>query len=743
MRVAPAAATLLLAVLLSTAAAAPARPPGQEGRPAGAAAPAARDTGALRIPDVPFVAQTPALCGGASVAMVLRYWGERGVRAEDFRPLVTGRPAGITTTDLMGAVRERGWVARRIPGSADALSGQLEAGRPVIALIRVAPERFHYVVVLAVASSRVLYHDPARGPYRVLERGAWEEARSAAEGWAAVLLPGGGEEGAAGRGAEGTPDSIPSAGWDSAGREVAAEERNEGRPGADGSDLPLACASLVRDGVRVARDGNLRAGRRALRAAADLCPDRPEPWSELAGLRFRREDYDGAARLAARAARLSADGGDPYPWRLLGTARYLAGDRDGALRAWNRIGAPAVDHVRIQGLRRTGHRPALDLLDLSPGTTLTPGRLLWGRRRLEELPALRRARVDYRALEGDRAEVRVAAWERSPPTASLSRVAAAAARALAGRTLELSWPSPAGGGEALTGAWRWTPGRPRISVEARAPGPGGVVAVWGVEGSWERQSYDPEAVPPRPSGDVTFPRPEEVTEGRWSAGLSAADWLTGRFRGRVSAGYDRWTDGPVAPGDHRYLRTGLGATWRTDGGGWTAGLRGAAWLPLSKGRPSFRTLEAELRGRVGEPGRGVTASLRGGFRHVTDPAPLALWPGAGTGRGREPLLRAHPLLEEGRIAGPAFGRSVLHGGAETTAWLGGFGPLRAGVAGFVDGALAADRAAGWPGQRAHVDAGTGLRLRVGPGGGTVRLDAAVGLRDGRTALSVGWTSGRP
>jgi hypothetical protein len=34
--------------------------------------------------DVPFVAQTEALCGGASVAMVQRYWGAREVSAADF-----------------------------------------------------------------------------------------------------------------------------------------------------------------------------------------------------------------------------------------------------------------------------------------------------------------------------------------------------------------------------------------------------------------------------------------------------------------------------------------------------------------------------------------------------------------------------------------------------------------------------------------------------------------------------------
>ena len=33
--------------------------------------------------DVPYVSQTEALCGGAASAMVLRYWGARGVTAEN------------------------------------------------------------------------------------------------------------------------------------------------------------------------------------------------------------------------------------------------------------------------------------------------------------------------------------------------------------------------------------------------------------------------------------------------------------------------------------------------------------------------------------------------------------------------------------------------------------------------------------------------------------------------------------
>lgn len=694
------------------------------------APPAPRDTASVRIPDVPFVAQTEALCGGAAVSMVLRYWGERGVAAGDFRHLVSGRPAGIRTDDLLDEVRARGWRARRVDGSPESVAGHLQEGRPVIALIRVAPERFHYVVALALTPERALYHDPADGPYRVMGRAEWDEAREAADRWAALALAGEGPP------ADGSGGGSEAAGVGSAG---------------EGSGLPEPCGSLVEAGVREARAGeagetaetvDTGAAEEALRAAAELCPGRPEPWSELAGLRFREESYGEAALLARRAAE-RADGGDEYPWRLRGAALYLFGDRRDALRAWNRIGAPAVDHVRVQGLGRgTRHRPALDLLGLEPGTTLTPGGLLRGRRRLAEMPALRRSRVDFRALEGDRVEVRVAAWERRPPTASPTRAAAVAVRAAADRTVRLSWPSPTGGGELVSAAWRWTPGRPALSLEARAPAPAGVAAVWGAEGGWERQSYAAAADPPDlvAQGAVAAGPDDAFEEERRRAALSAAEWLTGRLRARASASLDRWTGGRLGPGDHSYLGGGLGAEWRTAEEEWTARVRAGAWLPLADGRPSFRSLRVHLRRELGEPGRGLSGTIRAGVRRASDGAPLALWPGAGTGRGRTPLLRAHPLLEDGRVAGPAFGRSLAHGGAEATIWPGGIGPARLGVAGFVDAAAAARRAAGWPGERAHVDAGTGLRLRVGPGGGTLRLDAAVGLRDGRTALSAGWTS---
>jgi hypothetical protein len=89
------------------------------------------------------------------------------------------------------------------------------------------------------------------------------------------------------------------------------------------------------------------------------------------------------------------------------------------------------------------------------------------------------------------------------------------------------------------------------------------------------------------------------------------------------------------------------------------------------------------------------------------------------------------------VRGGVFGRRLAFGTIEIQHWLNpGTRLVRVAPAAFVDVARA------WRGlmattNRAQVDAGIGLRLSV-PGTGVLRLDLARGLRDGRTALSVGW-----
>jgi hypothetical protein len=127
-----------------------------------------------------------------------------------------------------------------------------------------------------------------------------------------------------------------------------------------------------------------------------------------------------------------------------------------------------------------------------------------------------------------------------------------------------------------------------------------------------------------------------------------------------------------------------------------------------------------------------------GVQAASHSAPASLWPGADTGHARDVLLRAHPLLDDGVITGGVFGRRLVFGGAEWRRWLRpSRWPLRVAPAAFVDIARASN---GLPSSdlRAQVDAGVGARLAL-PGSGTLRIDLAKGLRDGNTALTIGWT----
>ena len=55
--------------------------------------------------------QSEELCGGAAVAMVMRYWGATGIYAESFSSLVDREQKGIRGEDLISDVTRRGWGA--------------------------------------------------------------------------------------------------------------------------------------------------------------------------------------------------------------------------------------------------------------------------------------------------------------------------------------------------------------------------------------------------------------------------------------------------------------------------------------------------------------------------------------------------------------------------------------------------------------------------------------------------------
>lgn len=134
--------------------------------------------------------------------------------------------------------------------------------------------------------------------------------------------------------------------------------------------------------------------------------------------------------------------------------------------------------------------------------------------------------------------------------------------------------------------------------------------------------------------------------------------------------------------------------------------------------------------------RGPLRELAG-VETVSDRAPLALWPGAGEGRARSALLRAHPLLRDGVVTGPVFGHGLAYANVEAQRQLKTSWPVGLAVAGFADLARAT-RTSTPAADNWQLDAGIGLRVKVPGQKGALRVDVARGVRDGAHAFTIGW-----
>lgn len=662
-------------------------------------------SGSVRLLDVPYLTQTEDLCGGAAVAMVLRYWGERDVFAEDFAALVDHSASGIPTDVLTSDVSNRGWQALT-SHAGPALRGawlreQVDRGRPVIALIQVRPGRYHYVVIVAWTSERVIVHDPARAPFRVLSRVEFERAWTAAGDWALLLLP---------------SDKRP-----------LEQPASPVSPGPTVSSTAGPCGDLVQAMVDRARTGDLEGAEIGLVAALGLCPRHAGAWRELAGIRFLQSRWAEAGTLAERAAGLDAS--DVQGWELLATSRFLNDQPDEALEAWNHISRPLVDLVRVEGARRTRQPVVAALFSLPPRSLLTVENYHLAERRLRELPSAAVTRVHYRPIKGGLVEVEAAVVERPTLPRGVVPLAAAVGRALLQRELRLDVAAPTGSGELWTAEWRWWEARPRLAFALAVPALSMLPGVARVEASWERQSY---ALPPGVDGPGV---PTIHRADRRRAALGLADWATSRVRWDVSAALDRWDD-------NSHLSLDAALDLRRAGDRVSIGVDLAGWMPIGSGQRLARSGVRAAWRSTRDPGSGawlvsanVTATSAG--------APYDLWPGAGAGHARTPLLRAHPLLDEGVITGDVLGRWLAHGTVEYQH------PLFAASAGAIRAAVFADTARAWRliGGRGssplHADAGAGLRV-VFPGTvGTMRVDVARGLRDGRVVFSAGWQAPWP
>jgi len=660
---------------------------------------AAPDTGAVaqspanqvHLLDVPYLPQSESLCGGAAIAMVMRYWGAKDVYAETFADLVDRAADGIHGADLLNALRSRGWSATSFRGDPGAVKASLAARRPVVALIQDRPGRLHYVVIVGWSSGHVIAHDPARAPFRIIDEKAFLESWKVSDNWSLT--------------AASPPSHVASA--DLRPQPVAAPVEGFEHP-----DAP--CLEMVQEGVRLAGSDDSAGARRLFDLAAMSCPDAAAPWREMAGLHALASEWTAAADDARRA--LARDPDDAHAARTLATALYLTDDIDGALNAWNRSGEPKVDLIKITGLERTRYSVASRSMGLEPQTIVTSRNLAAARRRLAEMPSAVATKVAIRPGENGRAEVDAAVIERPLLPQSVAALTTIGLHALTDREAMVTIASPTGGGEVWTASWRWWEHRPKVAASFASPSPFG--GVWGVSVLDERESYDG-------GGGI-------VDESRRRAAFHISNWTLGgiRWEGTIAADRFRRPDAErggqamAAAGSLERRFRGDRAFVETRGGLWVGDVESWTFAVGSEWRSSAHNEGQVVIARVADAIAGAVA-------------PFALWPGAGTGQGREGLLRAHPLISDGVITNAVFGRHLLNGGVEWRRWVQpARKPVRIAPALFVDSGRAYHGLES-SNDRWQYDVGGGLRLAI-PGSGVLRIDVAHGVRDGGTVLSMGW-----
>lgn len=114
--------------------------------------------------------------------MVERFWGARGVYAEDFGALVHPHEGGIRGRELAAALEARGYVATIHQDDPAVLTRTLEAGAPLILLLDADARSLHYVVAVGLDEHR--YACTTRP---VAPPGAWSAPSSRAAGHAPTI----------------------------------------------------------------------------------------------------------------------------------------------------------------------------------------------------------------------------------------------------------------------------------------------------------------------------------------------------------------------------------------------------------------------------------------------------------------------------------------------------------------------------------------------------------------------------
>jgi len=460
-----------------------------------------------------------------------------------------------------------------------------------------------------------------------------------------------------------------------------------------------ACDQLIASGVAQAQTGDVAAAERSLTTA--LSCGGAAALRELAGVRVLQKRWADVEALSATATGIDPD--DPYGWRLLGTSRFVQNNRAGALSAWNHAGEPRLDLLSVTGLGRTRQRVVEGLVGTQSGTVITPGMLIRAERRLGDLPAASSSAIDLLPKPGGLAELHATINERPVVPSDIWSYAAIGAIAASRRELAISTGSLTGGGESLHVEWRFWPDRPRVGVSFDAPAPWG--GVWGAGGFFERERFTADVAEVERSGGFVG----------WS------NWVHPWIKLSVETGVEDWDQiGAFSQsrGQVRFLTGGSRVDMRAEGEFWS-------------GSTSFSRSAVSIAAFSSKARSGFVYVARAGVAAGSRSLPPLVWFAGDTGQTRGTLLRAHPLVDEGRLRVEQMGRRLLSASGEAQHWW-SRGLVRAAAAVFIDTARVGGRLD--TGTRGDVDAGVGFRIAL-PGAGTVRTDVATGLLHGGTQWS--------
>ncbi|MET0551627.1 MAG: hypothetical protein ABW221_01220 [Vicinamibacteria bacterium] len=485
---------------------------------------------------------------------------------------------------------------------------------------------------------------------------------------------------------------------------------------------------LVAAGIAEARAGRTGAARQVLDRAVLLDPARPEAWVERSGVDFLEKRYREAADGLARALALRDDA---YARELRASALALQGRTVEALAEWNRLGAPVVGTVAIEGLARTHDRVARREVAAAEGALLRADAFRETRLRLREVGVFPRVRLRLVPRERGRADLAVALTERHGfgPWRVLAVTAAAD---LAREQVRLGYFDLGGAGVVVRAEYKWERTQPRVAGQIAWPRPLGLPAKLLVSGLRARPTYrfgGGDLVTLRTRGvDLALRRvigPRTVVEAGWRRRVRTFDAvLPGAPSGGLSAATAA-VEHALVDGPRDRLEVRLRAHVAAEALG--------SAVRYSQGAAAVR-YERAL-GDDAEETLATGFAARALYGWGGDGTPLDAMFAAGAGAESELPLRGHDLKEGGVLGASPIARALLLVNLEWRQRIVTRHGLGLAVAGFTDVARPSRSVGG--DDRLLADAGIGLR--VAAGGTVFRVDQGWSLsRDGRSALSAGF-----